>query len=248
MDLNQNARNNLKNSISQPFHIKDDIWLVPCLASYTSNDYKPLICPLNLDKPESGAGLNYWTQTEDEILQKIIQSRGAKSWSLISKELNALVHEGHQIRQGKNCRERWKNHLNPELVKGKWLVGEDEFILAQFTKLGNRWSKIAKKMKGRTENSVKNRYHYLMKLKENEPKIELKLDALSNCGTSKRDLDNGVDFNGNSEKNLRYNQGVVIRPICDQVAIREKIRSIRQRLKREERVLETTPSPSIFLL
>ena len=236
-----------KNSINQLFHVEGDVWLVPCLATYTTNKFKPLARPSNVNRIESSAAPNHWTLAEDEILENIVQVRGAKSWNLISNELNSLIHQGNKVRNSKTCRERWRNHLNPELVKGKWSVKEDKLILDQFNIFGSQWSKISKKMKGRTENSVKNRYHYLMKRLANDPRTESNLDTLGAFREKNADLDTEKIFNGNSEQSLKYDKGVVIRLISDKVAEREKIRSARQRLKREDSVSETTPSPSFFL-
>lgn len=62
------------------------------------------------------------------------------------------------VKEAKHCRERWVNHLNPSLVKGNWSVEEDLIILETQYLQGNKWSEIAKKLTGRTENSVKNRW------------------------------------------------------------------------------------------
>jgi hypothetical protein len=59
----------------------------------------------------------------------------------------------------KRCRERWFNHLNPYLNKGKWKDYEDSFILSKQREWGNKWSKIAKELGSRSDHSVKNRWY-----------------------------------------------------------------------------------------
>ncbi|CAG9321821.1 unnamed protein product [Blepharisma stoltei] len=143
----------------QIFHLEGDIWLVPCMASFSRNKFHPLAVPADVKiKKAHHRSEKNWNAVEDEILKKIIESKGTKVWNTVAKELNTLYYAGKEIRRGRHCRERWYNHLDPKLIKGDWTDKEDIFILEQQRIHGNKWSDIAKKLPGRNENSVKNRW------------------------------------------------------------------------------------------
>ena len=66
-------------------------------------------------------------------------------------------------RNGKQCRERWVNFLNPNIRRDPFTVEEDLIILEKRLNIGNKWSEIIKDMEGRTENNVKNRFNMMYK-------------------------------------------------------------------------------------
>ncbi|KAI3819748.1 hypothetical protein L1987_13596 [Smallanthus sonchifolius] len=78
-------------------------------------------------------------------------------------------------RSGKSCRLRWLNYLHPGLKRGKMSPQEERIILEFHTKWGNRWSKIAQKLPGRTDNEIKNYWRTHIRKKAQEKKRVLYL-------------------------------------------------------------------------
>nr|CAD1836863.1 unnamed protein product [Ananas comosus var. bracteatus] len=99
-----------------------------------------------------------WTKEEDERLVAYIKAHGEGCWRSLPKAAGLL-------RCGKSCRLRWINYLRPDLKRGNFTEEEDELIIKLHSLLGNKWSLIAGRLPGRTDNEIKNYWNTHIKRK-----------------------------------------------------------------------------------
>lgn len=90
-----------------------------------------------------------WTVEEDFTLMNYIAHHGEGRW-------NSLARCAGLKRTGKSCRLRWLNYLRPDVRRGNITLEEQLLILELHSRWGNRWSKIAQQLPGRTDNEIKN--------------------------------------------------------------------------------------------
>jgi hypothetical protein len=98
-----------------------------------------------------------WEEVEDDSLRLMVQKHGNRPWTLIAKRMSHM-----KILRGpytaKMVRERWFNHLDPNINKGPWTLAEEIQLVDLAINYNMKWSKVSKCMAARTEHMIKNRF------------------------------------------------------------------------------------------
>ncbi|KAL5567133.1 hypothetical protein UlMin_030297 [Ulmus minor] len=160
-------------------------------------------------KPEASAKSNnnnklrkgLWSPEEDDKLMNYMLNNGQGCWSDVAR--NAGLQ-----RCGKSCRLRWINYLRPDLKRGAFSPQEEDLIIHLHSLLGNRWSQIASRLPGRTDNEIKNFWNSTIKKRLKNLSSSSTTTLSPNASDSSFDLKEGSINNNNM--NLSQENGMFL--------------------------------------
>ncbi|KAK1308731.1 hypothetical protein QJS10_CPA09g00994 [Acorus calamus] len=133
-----------------------------------------------------------WTPSEDMRLVAYIRRHGHVNWRALPKQAGLL-------RCGKSCRLRWINYLRPDIKRGNFTVEEEETIIKLHQLLGNKWSKIASRLPGRTDNEIKNVWNTHLKKRLSPDSTSSSSSSSSNSNSTSSDRRNADSDSSNEE-------------------------------------------------
>jgi hypothetical protein len=158
-------------------------WAVP--------QVEPFAVQPQLDKVSS-CRRRLFSAAEDRLLAEIVKERMCQNWFEVSRHFT-----GKTARQ---CKDRWCNYLSPEVSFAPWTAEEDDIVVGKVNELDKKWSLIAKFVRGRSENALKNHWYSSLRQKcardqdgkwrlrivrEARPEMEVKAVVASNHGSER---------------------------------------------------------------
>lgn len=115
-----------------------------------------------------------WCVKEDTQLAELVKTHGIKRWSVISSIMNN--------RSAKQCRERWKHQLDPNINNAVWSQDDEWALYLHHCIIGNKWTYLINFFPGRTDNSIKN--HWNTQMRKRMAKYKMRLEsAIKICRT-----------------------------------------------------------------
>ncbi|XP_021292058.1 transcription factor WER-like [Herrania umbratica] len=159
----------------------------------------------DMEEKSSDYKKGLWTVEEDRILMDYVRVHGKGKWNRIPK-ITGLK------RCGKSCRLRWINYLSPGVKRGDFSEEENDLIIRLHNLLGNRWSLIAGRVPGRTDNQVKNHWNTHLSKKLGIKKGKNKVNASSRISIGKSRQDFSTSSSQNSKLSHSCDGGGHVNP------------------------------------
>lgn len=114
----------------------------------------------DLMNKRTALGRQMFSPFEDMKLKMLVMQIGCTNWKNIAAYM--------PNRTARQCRERYRNYLAPDLINGPWTKEEDDLLKNLFQKHGPKWSIITKHFRNRSEINVKNRWTSISKTLHND--------------------------------------------------------------------------------
>ena len=136
-----------------------------------------------------------FTLQEDQVLLSLVTSIGEKNWASISTIMKQMNFD----RNGRQCRDRYYHYLDPKINNDNvWTPEEEELLLKTVEQNGKKWKWMEKIFPGRTEVSLRNRYHLILRKKLKKENKKVKRQNIMSS-----DFDFLDNYNSKNKRNLK---------------------------------------------
>ena len=144
--------------------------------------------PVSKHRPSYFTPKIKFTPNEDQLLFDAVMALGTSNWHAVAEKVPG--------RNSRQCRERWTNYVNPELVAAPWTDDEDKILLAKYEELGPKWHTIASFFATRSTNNIKNRFVTLQRRqkKKNQKKGRRSNKASLNTQSNMADMNENTSL------------------------------------------------------
>jgi hypothetical protein len=133
------------------------------MTYFSSGDPSQILCDHFMDAHRRIQPRQLFDPQKDALLRQLVVTHGEKNWKAITEKI-----PGRTKRQ---CSERWKHYLSPNVICGAWTAPEDERLFTMVQTLGPRWKRLEGLFPGRTDNHLKNRHKRLMRKAKRSNKV-----------------------------------------------------------------------------
>ncbi|OHT17378.1 Myb-like DNA-binding domain containing protein [Tritrichomonas foetus] len=124
------------------------------VLSNSNNNASILFTQYPRNKPHHCSLRKKFSLEEDNMLRTLVENCGLNQWNIVAQYM--------KNRTARQCRDRYRNYLQPGFFNGQWSAQEDEMLYQKYQEFGPQWTLLSQLLKGRSANSIKNRWNYFV--------------------------------------------------------------------------------------
>lgn len=119
-----------------------------------------MVSPQENEESFSDKGRRIWTKEEDKLLFEQVKLNQKIEWECVAKVLKEKI---SSTKSSKQCRERFRNYLDPSLQNKEWKPQEKLLFLHLHNLFGNQWCRISGYFNQRGDVPIKNYFYSIVR-------------------------------------------------------------------------------------